>query len=54
MTLGEFEGQVYAVALSSPICGVPIVRRLTPTSINLRLDMEGEMALTIEAMERRP
>jgi len=39
MTLGEFERQIYAVASSSPICGVPIVRRLTPTSINLRLDV---------------
>ncbi len=39
MTLAEFEHQVYAVASSSPICGIPIIRRLTPTSINLRLDV---------------
>jgi len=39
MTLAEFERQVFAVATASPICGIPVVRRLTPTSINLRLDV---------------
>ena len=39
MTLVEFERQVYAVAAASPICGVPLLRRLTPTSVNLRLDI---------------
>ena len=39
MTLAEFERQVYAVAAASPICGVPLLRRLTPTSVNLRLDI---------------
>lgn len=37
MTLAEFERQVFAVATASSICGIPVVRRLTPTSINLRL-----------------
>lgn len=37
MTLAEIERQVFSVALSSPICGVPAVRRLTPTSISLRV-----------------
>ena len=39
MTLAEFEQQVFAVAMHSPICGIPMIRRLTPTSINLRLDV---------------
>jgi len=39
MTLDEFERQIYAVAAASPICGVPLLRRLTPTSINFRLDI---------------
>ena len=39
MTLAEFERQVYAVAAASPICGVPLLRRLTPTSVNFRLDI---------------
>jgi hypothetical protein len=39
MTLIEFEQQVFAVAIASPICGIPLVRRLTPTSINLRIDV---------------
>jgi hypothetical protein len=39
MTLADFERQVYAVAADSPICGIPVIRRLTPTSINLRLEI---------------
>jgi len=39
MTLVEFEQQVFAVAMALPICGVPMVRRLTPTAINLRLNV---------------
>ena len=39
MTLAEFERHVFAVALDSSICGVPLVRALTPTSINLRVDV---------------
>ncbi len=39
MTLAEFAQQVFAVAVSSPICGIPIIRRLSPTSINLRVDV---------------
>lgn len=37
MTLLECEHQVFAVAVASPICGIPLVRRLMPTSINLRV-----------------
>jgi hypothetical protein len=37
--LSEFEQQVFSVALASPICGVPAVRRLTATSIALRIDV---------------
>jgi len=39
MTLIEFERQIFAVTAASPICGIPVIRRLTPTSINLRLDI---------------
>ena len=39
MTLAEFERQVFAVAMASSICGIPVVRRLTPTSANLRIDV---------------
>ena len=39
MTLIEFEQQVFAVAMASHICGIPAVRRLTATSINLRLSV---------------
>lgn len=39
MTLSEFEQQVFATATASPICGIPIVRRLTATSISLRIDV---------------
>ena len=37
MTLAEIEQQVFSVALASPICSVPAVRRLTATSISLRV-----------------
>jgi hypothetical protein len=39
VTLSEFEQQVFAAATVSPICGIPIVRRLTATSISLRIDV---------------
>ena len=39
MTLAEFERQVFAVAVASSICEIPVVRRLTATFINLRVDM---------------
>ncbi len=37
MTLAEFEQIVYEVAMSSAICGVPSLRRLTTTLISLRI-----------------
>jgi hypothetical protein len=39
MTIAEFERQIFLVAAASPICGIPIIRRLMPTSINLRMPM---------------
>jgi hypothetical protein len=39
VTLNEFEQDVFAVALASRVCGIPIVRRLTASSITLRLDV---------------
>ncbi len=39
MTLAEFQRNVFDVAMASPICGIPIVRRLTATSINLRVEV---------------
>jgi hypothetical protein len=35
MTIIDFELAVFAVAASSLICGIPVVRRLMPVSINL-------------------
>ena len=37
MTLAEFERQIFATAADSSVCGIPVVRRLTPTSISLRI-----------------
>ena len=39
MTLAEFQRNVFDVAMASPICGIPIVRRLTATSMNLRVEV---------------
>ena len=41
MTLAEFQRNVFDVAMASPICGIPIVRRLTATSINLRVEVSA-------------
>jgi hypothetical protein len=39
MTLTEFEKQVYSVAIASPFCHVPVVVRLTPAAIKLRIEV---------------
>lgn len=39
MTLAEFEQKVFAAALGSTICDIPVIRRLTPTTINLRVNV---------------
>ena len=41
MTLVESERLVFAVAMRSPICDIPSVRRLTSTSISLRIGIES-------------
>ena len=41
MTLVEFERLVFATALRSSICDIPSVRRLTSTSISLRISIES-------------
>jgi hypothetical protein len=41
MTLLEFEQTVATVAAMSPLCGIPVVRRLMPTSIVLRVPIVG-------------
>ena len=39
MTLIEFERDIYVIAADSPICNIPTIRRLTSTSINLRVNV---------------
>ena len=39
MTLEEFQHEVISSAQDSPICEIAIVRRITPTSINLRVPL---------------
>ena len=39
VTLAEFEQRVYSVAVASPVCGIPTLRRLTATSISLRVSV---------------
>jgi hypothetical protein len=39
MTLDEFQRQVYSAAAASPICDIPLVWRLTSTSIKLRIEI---------------
>lgn len=39
MTLAEFEREVFAIAMASPICDIPVVWRIRPSSINLRVNI---------------
>jgi hypothetical protein len=39
MILAEFEHLVVEAALASPICDIPLIRRLTATAINLRMEL---------------
>ena len=41
MTLLEFQQDVFAAALSSPICDIPAICSLTPTSISIRIHVAG-------------
>lgn len=37
MTLADFEQQLFATALASPVCDIPSVLRLTATAIKIRV-----------------
>jgi len=37
VNIPEFQYHIYEVAFSSAICDIPLVRRISPTSINLRI-----------------
>ena len=39
MTVEEFERDIFAVSIGSDICDIPIIRRLLPVSINLRVPL---------------
>ncbi|MCX7839556.1 MAG: hypothetical protein N2559_08905, partial [Anaerolineae bacterium] len=39
MTLDEFERIVFQTAYESSLCGVPLIRRLTPTSETIRVPL---------------
>jgi len=39
MRVADFEMQVLIVAAGSSVCGIPVVRRVMPVSINLRVPL---------------
>jgi len=39
MTAEQFQHEIFECALNSPICDIPIVRRITATSVNLRIPL---------------
>jgi hypothetical protein len=41
MTLAGFEEEVFRVALASPLCDLPVVRRFTETAISLRVNLSS-------------
>jgi hypothetical protein len=53
LTLSEFEQQVFAAAMASAICGIPAVRRLTATSINLRVNVTPDGFVDAFTVSRR-
>ncbi|MGH7594864.1 MAG: hypothetical protein ACREOI_00865 [bacterium] len=41
MKVNDFIYEIFATARASPICGIPVIRRLTPTSVNVRVPITG-------------
>lgn len=41
MTISDFLHDLHTVADSSPICGIPAIRRLTASAINLRIPVSS-------------
>lgn len=39
MTVDQFQHEVFESAFNSPLCEIPIVRRVTATSVNLRIPL---------------
>jgi len=39
MNLAEFQRQIFNVAAESSICGIPFIRRLNSSSVNIRVEM---------------
>lgn len=37
MTVEEFQHDVFICALNSSVCGIPFIRRISPTSLNIRI-----------------
>lgn len=37
MTLRDFIHEVFRVSTNSPICHIPIIRRLSATAVNIRI-----------------
>ena len=43
MKIGDFIYEVFITAQAKPICGIPSIRRLTPTSANIRIPLTGDL-----------
>ncbi len=41
MKVNDFVFEIFSTAQTSPLCGIPIIRRLTPTSTNVRVPLTG-------------
>lgn len=37
MKVNDFVYEIFTTAQASSICGIPVIRRLTPTSVNIRI-----------------
>lgn len=41
MKVNDFVFEIFTVGRASPICGIPNVRRITPTSVNIRVPIQS-------------
>lgn len=41
MNVNDFVYEIFITAQTSSICGIPVIRRLTPTSVNIRIPITG-------------
>lgn len=47
MTIHEFTHQIFAIANASSLCGAPVIRRITSTTVNLRIPAASKQFIDV-------